>query len=62
MTIDPTVVVAAVTALATALGAAARMIYNDLRKDRDYWRDVALRGLDVNDKAIDVAAKKVKGA
>lgn len=28
--------------------------------DRDFWRDLSLRLLKVNDKAIDVAAEKVQ--
>jgi hypothetical protein len=62
MTIDPVVVTAAITALATGLGAAARMIYLDLRRDRDYWRDTALAALRHTDKAIDIAAKQADGA
>lgn len=58
MTIDPTVVVAAITALAGALGAAARMIYLDLRRDRDYWRAIALKSMGHTDKALDVVVSK----
>jgi hypothetical protein len=62
VTIDSGVVAAAITALATALGAAARMIYSDLRKDRDYWRDVAVKALGHTDVAIEAVAKKADGA
>jgi hypothetical protein len=58
VTIDPTVVVAALTALTGALGAAARMIYLDLRRDRDYWRSVALKSMGHTDKALDVVVSK----
>ena len=59
MTIDPTVVIAAFGALVTALSAVARIVYNDLRRDRDYWRGVALQLMAVNNKAVDVAAANV---
>ena len=59
MTIDPTVVIAAFGALVTALSAVARIVYNDLRRDRDYWRGVALQLMAVNNKAVDVAAAHV---
>lgn len=58
MTIDPTIVVAAIATLATALGTAARMIYLDLRRDRDFWRSTALSALGHTDKALEVAAKR----
>ena len=58
MTIDPTVVLGAITALASALGYAARRIYTDLRIDRDYWRDLALKGTDLADKAATLATRK----
>lgn len=57
MTLDPSVVIAAFGALVTALSAAARLIYLDLRRDRDYWRQVALQLMAVNNKAVDVAQK-----
>lgn len=53
-------VIAAFGALVSALGVAARLIYTDLRRDRDTWRDIALKALVTNDKAIDVAAKVVR--
>lgn len=62
MTIDPTVVIAAITALSSALGYAARMIYLDLRRDRDYWRSTALAALGHTDKALDVAAQVSRDA
>lgn len=58
MTIDPTVVVAAISALAAGIGAIARMVYRDLKADRDYWRETALAALRHTDKAIDMASKK----
>jgi len=42
VTIDPTVVIAAIAALSAALGTAARMIYMDLRRDRDEWKALAV--------------------
>ena len=57
MTLDPTVVVATISALSGALGVAARMIYLDLRRDRDYWRDTALGLLGVNERAIGAVEK-----
>jgi hypothetical protein len=56
VTIDPTIVIAAIGALVTALGTAARMIYLDLRRDRDFWRKTALASLGHVDKALEVAA------
>ena len=58
MQLDPSVVIAAFGALVAGLSGAARLIYIDLRKDRDYWRGVALQLMAVNNKAIDVAAVK----
>lgn len=57
MTIDPSVVIAAISALSTGLGLAARMIYNDLKKDRDYWRSLAMSGTDLADKATTIAVR-----
>lgn len=57
MTLDPTVVLAAFSALVTALGAVARMIYTDMRRDRDFWRDATLGLLGINERAIGVAEK-----
>jgi hypothetical protein len=59
VTIDPSVVIAAFGGLVTVLTAAVRLVYMDLRRDRDYWRDMALSLRDVNRKSIDVAAKVV---
>ena len=58
MQLDPSVVIAAFGALVAGLSGAARLIYVDLRKDRDYWRNIALQLMAVNNKAIDVAAVK----
>jgi hypothetical protein len=57
LTIEPTVVIAAFGGLITALSAVARIVYTDLRKDRDLWRKLALDLMAVNHKAVDVAAK-----
>jgi hypothetical protein len=62
MTLDPTVVVAAIAALATALGTAARMIYLDLKRDRDFWRKTALDAMGHTDKALEVVAKAARDA
>ena len=59
MTIDPTVVVAAITALSGAVGAFVRMIYLDLKRDRDFWRDTALRAMGHTGEALEVAKAKV---
>ena len=67
MTIDPTVVVAAIGALASGLGVAFRIIYNDLQKQlaqshkrEDYWRSLALMGTDLADKADKVAERATR--
>ena len=62
MTVEPAVIVAVIGALSAGLGAFAKMVYSDLRKDRDDWKEIAQKALNVNDKAIDVAAKKADGA
>jgi hypothetical protein len=62
LTLDPAVVIAAIGALSAALGRAAWMIYGDLRRDRDYWRDMALELRDINRSAIGVAEKAAKRA
>jgi hypothetical protein len=62
VTIDPTIVVALLGTLSAAVGAAAKMIYSDLRRDRDYWRDVAVKAMQHTDKATDVAAVAVQKA
>ena len=58
MLIDPTIVIAAISVLASGLGVAARMIYSDLKRDRDYWRSLALMGTELADKAATLAARK----
>lgn len=57
MTIDAGVVVAAITALSAGIGAIARLVYMDLRRDRDFWRDMALALRDVNAKSVEVNEK-----
>jgi hypothetical protein len=61
MTVDPGVVIAVIGALATALTTAAAKIYSDLKKDRDYWRTLAMMGTDLADKATTVAVRKSLG-
>lgn len=41
MTVEPAVVVTAITALFGLLGTVIRMVYMDLRKDRDDWKNLA---------------------
>jgi hypothetical protein len=60
VTIDPGIVVAVIGALATAVGTFGRMIYLDLRNDRDYWRNLALELAGVNKTAIEVNEKLAK--
>ena len=55
MTIDPVVIVAAIATLSAALGTAARMIYLDLRRDRNFWRDAALKAMGQTGTALEVA-------
>lgn len=62
MTLDPAVVLGAITGLTGAIGAIARMVYQDMRRDRDFWRDMALSLRDNNAKAIEVASKVTKDA
>lgn len=60
MTVDPGVVVAVISALAAGLSAAIARVYFDMKADRDYWRDAALRSLRHTDKALDVAQATAK--
>jgi hypothetical protein len=60
VTIDPAVVIAAIGVLGTGVGAFVRMVYVDLRRDRDDWRDMALSLRDVNAKAIEVTEKATR--
>jgi hypothetical protein len=58
LTIDPAVILGFITALTGALSAVARFVYLDLRRDRDYWRSVALKSMGHTDKALDVVVSK----
>ena len=60
MTIDPSVVIAFMTALIGAIGTIARFAYKEMRDDRNYWRGIALQLMAVNTKAIDTSATAVK--
>jgi hypothetical protein len=53
-------VIAAIGVLGTGVGAFVRMVYVDLRRDRDDWRDMALSLRDVNAKAIEVTEKATR--
>ena len=55
-------VIAAFGALVTAVTGIARFVYLDLRKDRDYWRAIALRSTGVSEKATDVAVAASRDA
>lgn len=57
MTLDPAVVIAALGVIGTGVGAFVRMVYMDLRRDRDDWKDLALSLRDVNAKSIEVTEK-----
>jgi len=59
MVLEPAVVIGAFGALVTAMTTVARFVYLDLRRDRDYWRSVALKLMSVNEKAIDAKALDV---
>jgi hypothetical protein len=61
LTIDPAVLVGAIGTLVTAITGVARFVYLDLRRDRDYWRGMALQLMAVNNKAVDVAQKATDG-
>ena len=59
MTIAPEVVIAAITALSAALGALWRedrkqmqARLEDMATDRNYWRDLALRGTAIAQDAV----------
>jgi hypothetical protein len=62
VTVDPAVVIGAMGAVIAAVSAALRMIYIDLRRDRDYWRDAYFQAMGVNDKAIEVADRVARRA
>jgi hypothetical protein len=59
MTLDPAIVIAAFGALVTALGTAARIVYRDITRDRDYWRDIAWKLAGNNAQSIEVAKKSL---
>lgn len=46
--------------MATALLATWRFFFIEMRRDRDFWRDMALGTLGVSEKATDVAEAAVK--
>jgi hypothetical protein len=62
VTLDPAVVIGAFGVVIASVAAALRIIYTDLRRDRDYWRDAYFKAMGVNDKAIEVAEHVVKRA
>jgi small basic protein len=61
--VDPTqLTIALLAAIATILGAVATAflkLYDHMVKDRDFWRDHALRGTDLADRATYVAEKVI---
>ena len=57
MVLDPAVVIAALGVIGAGVGAFVRMVYMDLRRDRDDWKDLALSLRDVNSKSIEVTEK-----
>lgn len=58
MTVDPTVVITAIGALATGIGWIVRRVYLDLVTERNYWRTIALASIRHTDKAMDIAVAK----
>ena len=58
MTIAPEVLVAVIGTLAAAMGTIARIVYGDLKKDRDWWRDLALRSIKTTETAVDKLPEK----
>lgn len=62
MTLDPTVVVGAITAMATFVTAIVRMVILELRRDRDAWRDAYFGAVGLNEKSIDALERVAKRA
>jgi alpha-galactosidase/6-phospho-beta-glucosidase family protein len=60
VTIATEIVVAAIGVIGAGVGAFVRMVYMDLRRDRDEWRNMALGLRDVNAKAIEVTEKATR--
>jgi hypothetical protein len=58
MTIDPAVLVALIGTLAAGLGTVAKIVYTDLRKDRDWWRDMAMRSTKTGETAVTILEKR----
>ena len=58
MTIDPTVLIALIGTLAAGIGTIAKIVYGDLTKDRDWWRDLALRSVKTTETAVDKLPEK----
>ena len=56
MTIDPSVVIAFMTALIGAIGTIARFAYTEMRNDRDWWRARYMERANIAAKAVDIAA------
>lgn len=51
---------AAVGGLVTTLAATWRFFYVEIRRDRDFWRDMALGTLGISERATKVAETAVK--
>jgi hypothetical protein len=62
MTVEPTVVVAVIGALSAAIGRLVWLVYTDLRRDRDFWRDAYLKAVGHTDRAMELAAKAAPDA
>ena len=60
MTVDPAVVLGALTALAAGIGTLLRMVYKGLVDDRNFWRSRALR-LDAQAEKATAKAEKTSG-
>jgi hypothetical protein len=61
MTVDPSVIIAFMTALIGAIGTVARFAYTEMRNDRDWWRQRYMDREGIAAKAVDIAvAEKAK--
>ena len=58
MTIAPEVLIAVIGTLAAGIGTIVKIVYSDLKKDRDYWRDLALRSSKTGETAVTILEKR----
>lgn len=61
MAVEPAVLIAALSSLGAAVIGLARLIYRDLVKDRNFWRDRYLRSSERTGRALATGERLVRG-